>query len=151
MKFKGNQLRKFKREETLQKIFLFCMDLYILTKFFYNKHVPYNKEKVRAVLEKNPLLQKQISYCLKSTPLTHYTRPRMVWPGRDSVLSAQSPFHPLLQTAFWDFPPGNHCSSPLGGRPIPSPTSQFLQAPWPSQQFRGKNMTDPNPINTEKG
>lgn len=85
MKFKGNQLRKFKREETLQKIFLFCMDLYILTKFFYNKHVPYNKEKVRAVLEKNPLLQKQISYCLKSTPLTHYTRPRMVWPGRDSL------------------------------------------------------------------
>ena len=82
MKFKGNQLRKFKRKETLQEIFLFCTDLYILTKFFYNKHVLYHKEKVRAVLEKNPLLQKQISYCLKSTPLTHYTRPRMVWPGR---------------------------------------------------------------------
>lgn len=85
MKFKGNQLRKFKRKETLQEIFLFCTDLYILTKFFYNKHVLYHKEKVRAVLEKNPLLQKQISYCLKSTP-THYTRPRMVWPGLVEVV-----------------------------------------------------------------
>lgn len=103
------------------------MDLYIVTKFFYNKHVLYNKEKVRAVLEKNPLLQKQINYCLKSTRLTHYTI--MVCPGRDSLF-CQPRGHSTLYypNSILGLSTGNDGSSP-GEQAHPSPTSQLLLAP----------------------
>lgn len=84
MKQKGNQLKNSKGKK-LQEIFIFFTDLYIFTTIFYNKHVLYNKKKVKVILKKNLLFQQQISYCLKHNSLSHYTRPFMVWPCQESL------------------------------------------------------------------
>lgn len=135
----------------LQEILIFVTNLYMFLDFctmnmYYIRSSIINiREKYNKIffLKKKHLLQQKSNYRTRFNFFTFHPSPFVVWPCWDSLF-CQPQVHsspPLLETAFWDFPPGNHVPHLLEWNQSPIFASHCFLPPWLPRQFGSEHVT----------